>query len=60
MGAKAISDRFPFESKFNEVYGSRMHYIDEGSGDPILFLHGNPTSHWSYTTGALHWVSIMP
>src|ERR1700746_1511617 len=24
----------------------RMHYVDEGSGDPILLLHGEPT--WSY------------
>jgi haloalkane dehalogenase len=53
MEAKAISDRFPFESKFAEIYGSRMHYIDEGSGDPILFLHGNPTS--SYL-----WRNIVP
>ena len=30
-----------------------MHYIDEGSGDPILFLHGNPTS--SYL-----WRNIIP
>jgi haloalkane dehalogenase len=30
-----------------------MHYIDEGAGDPILFLHGNPTS--SYL-----WRNIIP
>ncbi len=30
-----------------------MHYIDEGEGDPILFLHGNPTS--SYV-----WRNIIP
>ena len=23
-----------------------MHYVDEGSGTPVLMLHGNPT--WSY------------
>ncbi len=33
--------------------GSRLHYIDEGDGDPILFLHGNPTS--SYL-----WRNIIP
>ena len=38
-----ISAEFPFESKFVEVHGSKMHYIEEGAGDPILFLHGNPT-----------------
>lgn len=49
----AISAAFPFESKFADVKGSKMHYIDEGKGDPILFLHGNPTS--SYL-----WRNIIP
>lgn len=46
MTASTISPDFPFEPNYMEVHGSRMHYIDEGFGDPILFLHGNPT--WSY------------
>jgi haloalkane dehalogenase len=50
---KEISDDFPFSSKYIEVHGANMHYIDEGSGDPILFLHGNPTS--SYL-----WRNIIP
>jgi haloalkane dehalogenase len=50
---KEISAEFPFESKYIEVKGSKMHYIDEGEGDPILFLHGNPTS--SYL-----WRNIVP
>lgn len=50
---KAISSEFPFESRYLEVKGSKMHYIDEGEGDPILFLHGNPTS--SYL-----WRNILP
>lgn len=37
---------FPFESKWFESSAGRMHYIDEGSGAPILFCHGNPT--WSF------------
>ncbi len=49
----AISAEFPFESRFVEVKGSKMHYIDEGEGDPILFIHGNPTS--SYL-----WRNIVP
>ena len=48
-----ISAAFPFESKYVEVHGSKMHYVDEGAGDPILFLHGQPTS--SYL-----WRNIMP
>ncbi len=30
--------------KHIEVLGSRMAYVDEGSGRPVVFLHGNPTS----------------
>ncbi len=37
---------YPFESRFLPVDGQRLHYVDEGSGEPILMLHGNPT--WSY------------
>ncbi len=44
--AQEILADFPFESRYLQVSGSRMHYIEEGSGDPVLFLHGNPT--WSY------------
>ena len=48
-----ISADFPFKSNYIEVHGSRLHYVDDGSGDPILFLHGNPTS--SYL-----WRNIIP
>lgn len=37
---------YPFESRYREINGSKVHYIDEGSGRPLLFLHGNPT--WSF------------
>jgi haloalkane dehalogenase len=37
---------YPFESKFAEIGGARVHYVDEGSGPPLLLLHGNPT--WSF------------
>lgn len=46
MNDQIISSEFPFESKFLDVLGSKIHYIDEGAGDPILFLHGNPTSSY--------------
>ena len=48
-----ISSDFPFESRFTEINGSNMHYIDVGEGEPILFLHGQPTS--SYL-----WRNIIP
>ena len=47
------SPDYPFESLYLDVLGSRIHYIEVGSGDPILFLHGNPTS--SYL-----WRNIIP
>jgi len=53
MMNKKISADFPFEAHYIEINGSRMHYIDEGEGDPVLFLHGNPTS--SYL-----WRNIIP
>ncbi len=34
-----ISPDFPYKSKFIEVLDSEMHYIEDGSGEPILFLH---------------------
>ncbi len=37
---------FPFESKWLDSSVGRVHYVDEGEGPPILFLHGNPT--WSF------------
>jgi haloalkane dehalogenase len=37
---------YPFESHYADVAGSRVHYIDEGGGPPLLLLHGNPT--WSF------------
>ncbi len=30
---QSISPKFPFESKFIEIKGSKMHYIDVGKGD---------------------------
>ena len=41
----AIAD-FPFEPRYADHDGLRMHYVDEGEGDPVLCLHGEPT--WSY------------
>jgi len=37
---------FPFSPHYVEVTGLRMHYVDEGEGDPVLCLHGEPS--WSY------------
>jgi pimeloyl-ACP methyl ester carboxylesterase len=37
---------YPFESHWLEIEGHRYHYVDEGAGDPIVLVHGNPT--WSF------------
>lgn len=34
------------DKKFVEVNGRRMAYVEQGEGDPIVFLHGNPTSSY--------------
>ena len=39
-------DLYPFESRYADVGGARVHYVDEGTGPPLLLLHGNPT--WSF------------
>ena len=37
---------YAFEPHYLEQDGLRMHYVDEGAGDPVLLLHGEPT--WAY------------
>lgn len=49
----AISAAFPFEMKRIKTLDSEMAYLDVGQGDPIVFLHGNPTS--SYL-----WRNVIP
>ena len=48
-----ISAEARYEKKRIEVHGHEMAYVDQGEGDPIVFLHGNPTS--SYL-----WRNVMP
>jgi haloalkane dehalogenase len=40
------SQLFPVEHRFLDLDGGRIHYVDEGSGETLLLLHGNPT--WSF------------
>jgi haloalkane dehalogenase len=39
-------DLYPFESRWFASSAGRVHYVDEGQGQPILMCHGNPT--WSF------------
>jgi pimeloyl-ACP methyl ester carboxylesterase len=42
----AWRDLYPFESHYLQMGPVRLHYLDEGAGEPLLFVHGNPT--WSF------------
>src|SRR5262249_37752282 len=48
-----ISAAFPYQKKRLAVLGQEVAYVEVGNGDPIVFLHGNPTS--SYL-----WRNIIP
>lgn len=37
---------FPFHSKWLDIDGNQLHFIDEGKGETILFVHGTP--EWSF------------
>ncbi len=37
---------WPYQPRFFEYDGIRFHYVDEGGGEPVVLLHGNPT--WGY------------
>lgn len=43
---EAARAQWPFQPRFARVNGWRMHYVDEGAGDPVVLLHGNPT--WGF------------
>jgi haloalkane dehalogenase len=37
---------YPFESHWFQLPMGKMHYVDEGTGDPVVMVHGNPG--WSF------------
>ena len=48
-----ISAAFPYQKQRRRVLGREMAYVEVGEGDPIVLLHGNPTS--SYL-----WRNVLP
>lgn len=46
MKELGLETAYPFRSHFLNLDGNNLHYVDEGQGQPILMLHGNPT--WSF------------
>jgi haloalkane dehalogenase len=43
---KSADHLYPFDSRYLDLGGISYHYLDEGQGDPVVMLHGNPT--WSF------------
>ena len=41
-----ISAAFPYQKQRRRVLGRGMAYVEVGQGDPIVLLHGNPTSSY--------------
>ncbi|NKC14323.1 MAG: haloalkane dehalogenase [Gammaproteobacteria bacterium] len=48
-----ITSATRYSKRFAQINAKRMAYVESGAGDPVLFLHGNPTS--SYL-----WRNVMP
>jgi haloalkane dehalogenase len=48
-----LSETMPYQKKFATVAGKQIAYVEEGSGDPIVLLHGNPTSSFL-------WRNVVP
>jgi haloalkane dehalogenase len=44
---------FPYQPHYRDVDGLRLAHVDEGEGDPVVFVHGEPT--WSFL-----WRKVMP
>ena len=42
----AIRHLYPFKSHYIKINSLNYHFLDQGSGDPVVMLHGNPT--WSF------------
>ena len=42
----AFRHLYPFKSNYMEINGYNYHFLDEGHGDPVVMIHGNPT--WSF------------
>ena len=53
MQSREISSHNPYAYRQINIFDTEVAYIESGTGDPILFLHGNPTS--SYL-----WRNVIP
>ena len=43
---ETFDSTFPFAPHYHDIDGFQMHFVDEGNGEPIVLLHGDPS--WGY------------
>jgi haloalkane dehalogenase len=53
FGLSVTFPGYPFRSRFLELRGQRLHYLDEGAGPAVVMVHGNP--NWSF-----YWRKLIP
>jgi pimeloyl-ACP methyl ester carboxylesterase len=46
VSTRGFEDLYPFEPHFLNINGHDLHYVDQGTGPPVVMVHGNPT--WSF------------
>ncbi len=46
MVTHSINSEYPFRGKYLDLDGLKYHYLDEGTGSPVVMVHGNPS--WSF------------
>lgn len=46
MDMSELKSLYPFKSNYYNLKGCKYHYVDEGKGDPVVMVHGNPS--WSF------------
>jgi haloalkane dehalogenase len=45
-GTTMLDSLFPFKRNYIDIKGNQLHYLNEGEGDPVVMVHGNPS--WSF------------
>ena len=46
LDSACFKSEYPFKNNYFDLNGLKYHYLDEGKGDPVVMLHGNPS--WSF------------
>lgn len=64
IGSETFDGTFPFTARYHTGPHCRIHYIDEGKGEPVVMLHGDPTWGylWRHLVSALSpsWRCVVP